>query len=283
MEDDKKILIDLLSEVIAGFSPEKVFFAEESPPPPGNAIMPNRTRILIGVEGVRNNIFSYRGKITNMEMRSGDILYASPPTWHKPTRGKPHSLINIIFDREYTNIVWKGDAIPSPMKQHYNSYLPPINQTTPEIFYLLQAINSIEHPNERAFAPTLLKALLEITQNYMNLLHDKPLNKPRTTWISVCNYLDDNFHRNAISRESVAEVFNMHPNHLSRLFKMHGKESFSGRLNRLRMENALLLLKTDKTASIKEIADKCGFDSANYFCRTFKRFAGKTPGKYQRA
>jgi AraC-like DNA-binding protein len=277
MKKNDKTLASLLSEAINGFSPEKVYFAEESPPPPIKAIRPNRTRLLIGVEGIRNNMLSYKGKITNMELKKHEILYASPPSWHKPLRRLPHSIINIVFDKEYTNIVLKGYS------DICSSYWPPVNHTIPDLYHLMQSINSIENPNAQTFAPSMVKALLEMILNYIDRpRREKSLDKAKMTWINVCNYLDDNFNNNAVSRESVATVFNMHPNHLSRLFKTNGKETFSERLNRLRMESAMLLLRTNQTASIKETADQCGFDSANYFCRAFKRFTGKSPGKYQR-
>lgn len=41
-----------------------------------------------------------------------------------------------------------------------------------------------------------------------------------------------------------------------------------------------LLRNTDK--SVTEIADACGFESANYFCRVYKRLVGRSPIEYRR-
>ena len=48
-----------------------------------------------------------------------------------------------------------------------------------------------------------------------------------------------------------------------------------------RIEKAKEMLK-DSYDNISTVAEKCGFDDANYFTRTFKNVVGMTPGKYRK-
>lgn len=50
-------------------------------------------------------------------------------------------------------------------------------------------------------------------------------------------------------------------------------------LQAIRLEHAKVLL-TENRCSVKEIAEAVGYKNEYYFIRAFKRFTGKTPGKY---
>ena len=52
-------------------------------------------------------------------------------------------------------------------------------------------------------------------------------------------------------------------------------------INKLRCENAKKML-LNGAYSVQEAADKCGFESVSYFCKTFKKYIGETPGKYSK-
>ncbi len=108
----------------------------------------------------------------------------------------------------------------------------------------------------------------------------EPGGAARHTWLLLREYLREHF-TEELSRESVAHHFKLHPGHVSRLFREHG-ENFGDMLQRLRIERARELL--DGTGlSIKEIAERCGFHSAGYFIKAFRRESGTTPGASRRA
>lgn len=77
-------------------------------------------------------------------------------------------------------------------------------------------------------------------------------------------------------RCSISEVY------ASQFFKEQSGESFSSYVDRLRMERARSLLRSDDRR-VKEVARAVGYRNVNSFNRAFKRVVGVTPGHYRSA
>lgn len=99
----------------------------------------------------------------------------------------------------------------------------------------------------------------------------------------IINYLNNSFQYN-FSAKMVAENFQISHGHLARIFKHYTNLSISDFVLKLKLSKAKqLLAKTDKNMS--EIANLCGFVSANYFSLIFKKNVGISPlffRKYER-
>lgn len=95
----------------------------------------------------------------------------------------------------------------------------------------------------------------------------------------MLNYLQANY-RNEVSLKEVAHIFSYSPNYCGHIFKEATGISFIDYLNNLRAKYACKLL-LDTDASIKEIAFDSGFNSVEYFYKTFKKNYGITPAKYR--
>jgi AraC-like DNA-binding protein len=96
---------------------------------------------------------------------------------------------------------------------------------------------------------------------------------------SVCVYLQNHYQYD-INRDSVARQFNITPNHLSHLFRIHGSMTFSSYLTHVRMDRAKHLLRS-YNLKLDEITVRCGYRDTPYFCRVFKRFTKVTPAEYR--
>ncbi len=83
-----------------------------------------------------------------------------------------------------------------------------------------------------------------------------------------------------ISLAMVADYLNMNPSYLSDLFHKSMGESYTKFLTRVRMEQALLLLKSNPNEKIYVIAEKTGFVSPKHFNNVFKKYYGFTPTEY---
>jgi AraC-like DNA-binding protein len=86
-------------------------------------------------------------------------------------------------------------------------------------------------------------------------------------------------HGPGITCASVARAFHYHPDHLSRLMRMHAGMSLKQYLTGLRIRTALSLLRYSD-ASLTEIAEKTGFCSLAHFSRVFKEKTGNSPSAY---
>ncbi|CAJ1004146.1 MULTISPECIES: helix-turn-helix domain-containing protein [Brevibacillus] len=94
-------------------------------------------------------------------------------------------------------------------------------------------------------------------------------------------YLKENLRRK-LTLEEVAQYCCVSVYHLSRLFKRETGMSPIDFLNRLRVEKAKYYL-SSTDCTIQEIAAVVGFQDANYFTRTFKKYANCSPTAYRRA
>jgi AraC-like DNA-binding protein len=97
---------------------------------------------------------------------------------------------------------------------------------------------------------------------------------------NIINYTKNHFHEIQFSLQQVADVFDISPNYLSRLFKRETGYTFVDYVSMLRMDKVKeLLVKTDKR--VKEIVFEVGYMDASSFLRKFKITEGITPGQYR--
>ncbi|MFD1954519.1 response regulator [Paenibacillus thailandensis] len=84
-----------------------------------------------------------------------------------------------------------------------------------------------------------------------------------------------------LSLTGVATHFHFNPSYLSNYFATHNKEGFSEYLNKIRVEKAAELLRTE-TASISEISGMVGYSDHSYFTKVFKKLTGLSPSLYRK-
>ncbi|MDD3122611.1 MAG: PocR ligand-binding domain-containing protein [Candidatus Izemoplasmatales bacterium] len=96
--------------------------------------------------------------------------------------------------------------------------------------------------------------------------------------INAISYIKKNY-RFDLSLDNVANSVFVSSYYLSHLFRDEINMTFSDYVNKVRMDEAIKLMKETHMA-IQDIAIKCGFSDASYFTRTFKKYHGITPKKY---
>lgn len=95
----------------------------------------------------------------------------------------------------------------------------------------------------------------------------------------IC-YVKEHFQENSLSLTELAIQYGRSESYVSLRLKEILGESFSGYLEKLRVNAANRLLEEDRY-SIKEIAEMVGYNSASAFGRAYKRVTGITPSEYQ--
>jgi LacI family transcriptional regulator len=83
-----------------------------------------------------------------------------------------------------------------------------------------------------------------------------------------------------VSVEQICEAVGTSRSTLDGLFRTHLGRSVAGEMTRIRVQRSQGLLLTSDLP-LTEIARRCGFSSATYFCRFFKRITGQTPDSYR--
>ncbi|HEX4085649.1 MAG TPA: DNA-binding transcriptional regulator [Chthoniobacteraceae bacterium] len=85
-----------------------------------------------------------------------------------------------------------------------------------------------------------------------------------------------------ISVEQLCEIVGVSRSTLDKLFVANLGRSVSAEIQRIRLERLENLLQ-NTDLPLAEIAGRCGFASATYLCRFFKRMTGATPQGYRKA
>lgn len=100
--------------------------------------------------------------------------------------------------------------------------------------------------------------------------------------VEACVRLIQEKYREELTLESVAESFYFNASYFSTLIRSHTGSTFSELLLATRMNRAIELL-SDRTCNLKiyEIAERCGYRDAKYFCRLFRKHMGVSPDSYR--
>lgn len=154
-----------------------------------------------------------------------------------------------------------------------------------DIKYRLQALTYSEDPIVISMTDKLvnqvhsLKHLEEVVIGICKqlMIHIKEINDmPKSKEIAkVLQYVQVNIHKK-ITLSDVAAYIHLNPSYFSRLFKKVTGESFIEYVTRVKMEKAKELLR-GTTKTVEQISGELGFESNNYFQKTFKKFYGNSP------
>lgn len=96
----------------------------------------------------------------------------------------------------------------------------------------------------------------------------------------VVDYILSNLHK-PLSVEELSGQASLSSYHFHRIFTAMTGEPLAKYVMRKRLERSAALLVSDMKSPVMNIALECGFNSANVFCRNFKRHFGLTPGEYR--
>lgn len=237
-------------------------------------------RLEIPLKGIYENQIEQNGKIATLELRPGTALFAPPNCWNFPTWNKKVEVMSLLFGRKQLGISVvsaKGPRVPQLLANKF-AIPTPVSGPIPHIVEAMLELQIVREPAS-AF-PELTRALLQCVQRFAR---EAPAQEPESRGQSfferVCVFLQGNY-QNDITRDSVAEQFEISPNHLSRLFHTHGHMTFIDYLTHVRIARGKYLL-CNYNLKLEDIAARCGFRDAPYFCRVFKRITKVTPADYR--
>ena len=122
------------------------------------------------------------------------------------------------------------------------------------------------------------------TSNEFTFLHDKPFenlynNKEQLRLKVVYKFIETNYQR-TISIDEMANLTHLSNAAFCRYFKKMTRLTFTEFLNQFRIEQAKILLKSDK--NVTEASFECGFESLSYFNRIFKKVVGINPMQFKK-
>lgn len=112
-------------------------------------------------------------------------------------------------------------------------------------------------------------------------LMDKGALTNQTEAIQLCLEFINRKYASDIALVDIAEAGQISPFYLNKYFKEVVGDSPNHYLVKVRIKNSIhLLAETD--LSIESIAEKCGFETGNYFAKVFKKFLNESPSEFRR-
>lgn len=122
---------------------------------------------------------------------------------------------------------------------------------------------------------SLQESLLEIVAHTLGTPTIQETTGPR--WLArVIDVIHARF-TERVSLDELAREADVHPVHLSRVFKARMGSSITSYVHELRVEFAARLMAERRCASLAEVAQRTGFADQSHLCRVFKRITGSTP------
>ena len=120
----------------------------------------------------------------------------------------------------------------------------------------------------------MLENYLRVTEFYGEKSHSDVMDQ-------ILKYIEDNIERD-IGLDDVAAAVGLTPNYITKYFKNKSGINFKACLTMKRMERAMeLLTRTEMT--VKDIADRCGYNSSKQFIVNFSKITGVTPIEYRKS
>lgn len=272
-------LIDALTKIIEPtYGIDQVFFSGETSIPLPMAYQVKFPRLEFIIDGSINMSIGGNGNTTNnINQTSSMALFVPADGWNRPEWNAPVTTLSILFSKQqigFSVTHWDGRKFEVVSREHITITKSRVCEL---IIQSLTEISIQEGHSDTAIQ--LVKALVCFSIENMKSTSSE-YSRGYALFEAIRSFIEKNYQQ-PITRESVAADFYITPNYLSWLFRKEGHVKFSDYINHVRLERAKFLLKRfDLT--IQEIAQQCGFNDSNYFCRIFKQKTALAPTEYRK-
>nr|WP_315298799.1 AraC family transcriptional regulator [Raoultella terrigena] len=270
----------ILSEFSAQGSIDKgVLVANGNTQAPGMAYHLHVPRIELTVKGTLSMMLP-KGvdRIVKYERPVGTITYIPANSWNSPLWESPVICMSIVFwkqDVGFSISNWDGTQFKEVEKYNLQNSSSTVRDR------LLDLAESLAWSQDTT-SETFTHVVYALVNDLLHQITDGLINQrgPFSLLDEIKSHIDSHYHTD-ISRESVAETFNISPGYLSRLFSKESDVKFNEYLKLTRISRSKTLL-TSTNLKINEVSEKCGFTDTNYFSKVFRDINDCTPLEYRR-
>lgn len=259
----------------------RIWFASDQFEPPQFSYQVNFPRLEFVIVGeYPNKIEDPEQGIVDIKVLTRDALYIPPNCWNKPDWDTECSVLSILFGRRQLGFSLVSKHRGETGFFDVKKYSIP-TRTGHAIDPILEALNALAKEKRKSpMDEYLLLSLLSYTQSMISEPIESAKNRSEAFYQGICIYIQENYHRN-MTRSSIAERFNISPNHLSRMFRQQGHMTLADYIAWVRIDRAKFMLRR-YPFRLNEVATRCGYEDVNYFFRVFKAKTGFTPTEYRR-
>jgi len=244
--------------------------------------------LMIVVKGVARH---YLEGIEMEVIGTGDAYVIHPGRYHsyESLEGQPIELVNVLFQLDRMKMDFRDlEGLPGFQtlfgKNDWDGNFPHVRLDAKDLAHALSVIADIElemeelAPGYEFLVETKLRELIVfLSRKHSHVLEPKGAHFLKLGELVV--YMEQNL-KEDLRFEQLAELANMSPTSLRRAFQHSFTCSPMGYLQKLRIQQAMLLL-ADPDLSVTEIAHSVGYNDSSYFARVFKQEVGEPPKAYR--
>jgi AraC-like DNA-binding protein len=274
-----RILIRELEDYLRATRIRRIHFGDETIVPPPLAYVTNFPRLSVPLSGCHTMEIARSGRTETIKPVRGHAVFIPDHAWNKPDWSGRVDVLTFLFGVKQIGVSLVrhtgGTQVPSSAVKAsvHGGYDVPTHS-------ILAALMVLAADQDKGALPSLL--IESLLHAFLRLLKSPQKQGPRKairTYESICLYVQENF-QSPITRESIAQHFDLAPNHVSRLFRKEGFMRFNDYLNLVRVNRAKFMLQ-NYGMTLKEIAASCCYSDTAYFCRVFKKTCKVTPTEYR--
>lgn len=272
--DEKEYFLRFLESFEENLPPGKFYNPDGLIPPRSRntVILPN-DRLLFVVSGSKCEPMSIGGKYQEIQLYPGDCYLVRKNIWEAASRSQVHTLFYIMLRGGFLRLALHSiKNANDPWDQPLVYHTAMLSESLTKAFSLLKSIESGE------IARQVIRLIIQLTIEEVKRSSSKQ-GKAQKSFEHIRDYLELHY-QEPITRESVAKYFGFSASYISQIFQKFTGHSFNDYLTECRINQAKFLL-IHTAASIKEIADECGFSSYIYFVRRFRECVGMSPGNFR--
>lgn len=218
---DQQFFADLLSGLV--LNPQqlgRVWFAHRGASDAVGSVSRDWPRLDVVLRGEYGN----RLVAGQQPLHQGEMLFLPAQAASVPVFERPVMLLSILFAPSWLGLVFHdtrhGRSVPA--QRHVE--LP--HPERGECAAMLMALTHLSaSPQDQAIIQPLVLSLLHWCRKVVSSLPEPGVSRGDFLYQSICNWVQENY-AEPLSRDSVASLFNISANHLSRLFSQQGMMSF---------------------------------------------------------
>lgn len=227
------------------------------------------------------------------QINTGDLFVINNSEYHVAFNQGGLVLKVIVFN---PNMVWQGYNTLDykylqtffELKDSFKHHFSAEHHMVGKIFELMLEIESEWNERNVGYRLLIKSLLMEILAHlYRGFENAQPYARKTLKFqedynriVNAIEYIEKNY-TSDIQLKFLAELVHMSPNYFSKFFSSVMSVTVVGYINRKRVNNACMLLKTTKM-SVTEIALASGFTDIPHFNKIFKEHWGKTPMQIRR-
>jgi AraC-like DNA-binding protein len=210
----------------------------------------------------------------------GQMLFVAGGAGMVPVYASRYRSLGVLYQPGFIRLLLVNNVPQSPLHRHQRytavTHLPAGPDTA--MRHVLEALRTADDDQARCSLGRTLLVMTHVMVQCVGASTESPTSgKALVSFQAACAYLQEHL-AEPISRSDVGQFLKLHPNHISRLFQQFADQPFAQYLLQLRLDESRRLLRR-ADLNITEVADACGFTSANYFIRCYRKTYGYPPGQ----